>query len=264
MCEATVVAGFFLILYMEQIVTAIQDKWTNRGITNDVKMKRIKQVSKNSVVPVEVEEDEEDVFNKNEDTKPMLAVSSSDGWGDDTADDSEGVEGNHAHGHGHSHSGGHSHLTNVQDTGFLRSFILLFALSIHSVFEGMALGLQDEIKNTLYLLFAMVLHEGLAAFALGASLLKSSVRFSIYVLYGIAFSSMIPIGTIIGIVIHSSKGVGADTVSAIMQALAAGIFIFVTFFEILNHEFDKAEDKLLKICCAMGGFVVLAVLEIMG
>ncbi|XP_072027866.1 LOW QUALITY PROTEIN: zinc transporter ZIP3-like [Amphiura filiformis] len=265
-CEATVVAGFFIILYMEQIVMAIQQKWMGKRTTNGVKMKAIKKKT-NKVTPIDdyEDEDEDDIYSRNEDEKPLVKATA-DGWSEDTANESEDIEQNNTHlqGHGHSHKGGHSHLGDVQDSGTLRSFILLFALSIHSIFEGMALGLQDELKNTLYLLLAMILHEGLAAFALGASLLKNSVRFSLYILYGIAFSSMIPCGTLIGIAIHTSKGIVADTVSAIMQALAAGIFIFVTFFEILNHEFDKTEDRLLKICCALGGFVVLAALEILG
>lgn len=261
-CEATVVAGFFIILYIEQIMIAIQARWTSRT-TNNIKMQKLKkdQLKTNATL----DDDEEDIYSREEedekDTAPMLKISQ-DGWteSEDTELDTEIHQG-----HGHSHNGGagHSHLGDVQNTSFLRSLILLFALSIHSVFEGMALGLQDKMNTTLYLLLAMVLHEGLAAFALGSSLLKNSVRFSMYVVYSFAFSSMIPFGAVIGILIHSTDGIVADTISAVMQALAAGIFIFVTFFEILNHEFEKTEDRLLKICCALGGYVVLAALEIL-
>eukprot|EP00057_Strongylocentrotus_purpuratus_P006548 XP_011661022.1 PREDICTED: zinc transporter ZIP3-like [Strongylocentrotus purpuratus] len=163
---------------------------------------------------------------------------------------------------GHSH--GHSHYGNIGGTKFLHSIILLLALSVHSVFEGMALGLQEDIKQIIYLLVAMVAHESLAAFALGASLLKSEVQLSAYIVYGVIFSSMIPLGAAIGVGIQSNHSFGADVCSAVMQAVAAGIFIFVTFFEILNHEFESGKYRGQKLLFTAIGYAALALLQIVG
>ena len=128
----------------------------------------------------------------------------------------------------------------------------------------MALGLQEDIKSIVYLLVAMLAHESLAAFALGASLIKNSVNTYMFIVYGVVFAGMIPCGIALGLWIRASPGFGAIVCSAVMQALAAGIFIFVTFFEILNHEFEVHMDRPQKIAFAVLGYVILAALEAVG
>lgn len=58
----------------------------------------------------------------------------------------EGIESN-----GHSHSGhGHSHMpVNVGDdvTSALRGLLIVLALSIHELFEGLAVGLESSTSN---------------------------------------------------------------------------------------------------------------------
>ncbi|XP_054764181.2 zinc transporter ZIP3-like [Lytechinus pictus] len=258
-CEAVVIAGFFLILALEQAITATQD----RKAAQTVDYMQLQQIESDidTHLNVEEEEDEDEVIfaspsQSRVESNPLPNGKSTNGMV------------HHSHWPGasensHSHHG-HSHYGNVGSTNVLHSVILLLALSVHSVFEGMALGLQEDIKQITYLLVAMVAHESLAAFALGASLLKSEVRLSAYIVYGVIFSSMIPIGTAIGVGIQSSHSFSADVCSAVMQSVAAGIFIFVTFFEILNHEFENEKYRWRKLLFTALGYVALALLEIVG
>ena len=81
-------------------------------------------------------------------------------------------KGHKGHGQGHDHAGhGHSHVSSlIENESSLRSIILFLALSVHSIFEGMALGLQETPSKALNLFIAIVLHECLVAFAMGISL----------------------------------------------------------------------------------------------
>jgi hypothetical protein len=59
---------------------------------------------------------------------------------------------------------------------FATALLLAGALCIHSVLEGMALGAQPTLRGTEDIFLAIVAHKGLAAYALGASIVESKVR----------------------------------------------------------------------------------------
>ncbi|XP_072173259.1 zinc transporter ZIP3-like [Diadema setosum] len=255
-CEAVVIAGFFLILVLEQVMTAFQQKVHTVEYVQLQQLEAdldLSQESSDHDGTMDVEDDDEYVI--------LQSPSQNQLNGGARGDSSYDV---HISNHSHDHQGGHSHFANLDSSNFLHSLILLLALSVHSVFEGMALGLQEDIKQIVYLLVAMVAHESLAAFALGASLLKSKTRLCAFVTFSVIFSSMIPVGTAIGVGIQATPSFATDVCSAIMQALAAGIFIYVTFFEILSHEFENGNHRGLKLTCAIAGFTALALLEVVG
>lgn len=77
-------------------------------------------------------------------------------------------------GHGHQHGHGHSHgpiLTDFDQaksvTAAIRGFLLVFALSFHSIFEGMAIGLQTTMKDVWFLFAAVTVHELAIMFCIG-------------------------------------------------------------------------------------------------
>ena len=52
-------------------------------------------------------------------------------------------------------------------------FILMIALSVHSIFEGMALGLQSDMASVMNMVIAVCIHKGAASSSLGISLVKT-------------------------------------------------------------------------------------------
>ena len=69
--------------------------------------------------------------------------------------------------HGHSH---HEHVANMS----IRSLVLLAGLSVHSVLEGVAIGLQQSAQAYWQLVIAVMLHEVLCALAYGFALVQQS------------------------------------------------------------------------------------------
>jgi len=49
-------------------------------------------------------------------------------------------------------------------------------------------------------------------------------------------------------------------VDGVLQALATGTFIFVTFFEILQEEIDPHDTSISKVTSALAGFIVMSCL----
>lgn len=143
----------------------------------------------------------------------------------------------------------------------LRSLLLVFALSLHSIFEGLAIGLQTVTENVVKILLAVMIHKCIIAFTLGLNLTHSQLRRS-NAYKGIVFFSLTsPIGIIIGlVVVDFVTGLPMMVTSVILQGLAAGTFLYVTFFEVLPHELNSNEDRMIKMGCLVLGFSVVSVL----
>ncbi|XP_013886937.1 zinc transporter ZIP3 [Austrofundulus limnaeus] len=165
-------------------------------------------------------------------------------------------DGGHTHGHRH----GHFRPNELAGAGPLRLAGLVLALSAHSVFEGLALGLQEDSAKLRGLFLGVAVHETLAAVALGVSVTKASLGMKDAAKLGVTVSLMIPLGAVVGMGIESAQTLAGAVVSVLLQGLAAGTFLFVTFFEILSRELEDKQDRLLKVLFLILGYAVLALL----
>ena len=57
-------------------------------------------------------------------------------------------------------------------SSYLNALVLLIALSTHAIFEGIALGLTNELSATVNIMLGLLFHKGPAAMSLGISLSK--------------------------------------------------------------------------------------------
>lgn len=199
---------------------------------------------------------------------PFIDLETFNASGSEAGSDSEydtpfipSMRGSQAGGHrSHGHHHGHLSPAELAGAGPLRLASLVLALSAHSVFEGLALGLQEEGTKLGNLLLGVAIHETLAAVALGVSVAKASLGMKDAAKLGITVSLMIPLGMVVGMGIESTQTLAGAVVSVVLQGLAAGTFLFVTFFEILSRELDDKQDRLLKVLFLVLGYAVLAAL----
>ncbi|OCU00436.1 zinc transporter ZIP3 [Xenopus laevis] len=225
LAETIMVVGFFLTVFVEQTVLTFRKE-------------------KPSFIDMET-------FNAGSDI------------GSDSEFESPFISANHGHNlyeGGHSH---HSHSLNIKELSSsspVRLFSLVFALSAHSVFEGLALGLQEDGNKLLSLFIGVVIHETLVAVALGVSMAKVNIHLKDAVKMAVLVSTMIPIGIVVGMAIQSAQNMASSIASALLQGIAGGTFLFVTFFEILVKELEEKNDRLLKVLFLVLGYTVLAVL----
>lgn len=149
----------------------------------------------------------------------------------------------------------------------IRALLLLAALSLHSLFEGLALGLQNTTSDVLTVFAAVVLHKSVLAFSLGVRLMKAKSSLARIVKAIFVLAIMSPIGASIGIVVSSSTAdtTSRETATAVLQGIATGTFLFVTFFEILTVEIkDQAASdiQMAKVGLAVLGFVAVAAMRL--
>ncbi|XP_045110476.1 zinc transporter ZIP1-like isoform X1 [Portunus trituberculatus] len=122
--------------------------------------------------------------------------------------------------------------------GVPTSIIFLLALGVHSLFEGMAVGLQTQKEKVLEFSVAVLVHELVMAFSFGMEVSNSNTlsRWG-KGLYVIIFTSTIPLGIAAGVGLQSANSAYREIVSAVLEAFATGIFIHVIFIEVLAKEF---------------------------
>jgi len=94
----------------------------------------------------------------------------------------EATDGGGAHGHYHA----------------MRSVILILALSLHHLFEGMSLGLQRTVTGAFMLLIALLCHETIISFSLGLQFVKCGYTTRQHYITAFACSMVEPIGVAVG------------------------------------------------------------------
>ncbi|NXC21717.1 S39A3 protein, partial [Corythaeola cristata] len=169
--ETIMMVGFFVTVFVEQLILTFQKE-------------------KPSFIDLETFNAGSDVGSDSEYESPFIASS-------------RGRTFYSEHGH---HS--HSHGLNIQElsrSSPLRLIGLVFALCTHSIFEGLALGLQEESGKVMSLFLGVAIHETLVAVALGISMAKTSLPLKDAVKMAVTVSLMIPLGICIGMGIQSTQ-----------------------------------------------------------
>ncbi|NXL40056.1 S39A3 protein, partial [Glaucidium brasilianum] len=222
--ETIMMVGFFVTVFVEQLILTFQKE-------------------KPSFIDLETFNAGSDVGSDSEYESPFIA-----------SPRGHASHSDHTH---HSHSHGLS-IQELSRSGPLRLIGLVFALCTHSIFEGLALGLQEEGDKVLSLFLGVAIHETLVAVALGISMAKSSLPLKDAAKMAVTVSLMIPVGISVGMGIQSTQNTASSIASLLLQGFAGGTFLFVTFFEILAKELEDKTDRLLKVLFLVLGYTALA------
>ena len=119
--------------------------------------------------------------------------------------------------------------------GTTTPFVIVVALSIHSFFEGMALGLQTTLAGTASIFLAIAIHKCFVGMSLGISLLKTSPdNTKLCRCLILIFAASSPVGITLGMLIRTSDSL----VETIFTSLAAGTFLYIGCSEVIVKEFS--------------------------
>jgi len=147
--------------------------------------------------------------------------------------------------------------------GPFRALILLLSLSFHSVFEGLAVGLQLTVASTVQLCLAVLAHKGIVVFGVGLRLVQVGTKSRWAVLSILSLALMSPLGLAIGLAVpQGDSKAGQGLAQSVLEGMAAGTFLYVTFLEILPRELASPEAPLAKWSCVAAGFAFMAVIAL--
>ncbi|XP_050675357.1 zinc transporter ZIP1 [Leptidea sinapis] len=167
------------------------------------------------------------------------------------------VETNNHHAHGHSHMP----INGADDvTSALRGLLIVLALSIHELFEGLAVGLESSTSNVWYMLGAVSAHKLVIAFCIGVELIATRTKTWLSVIYITTFAIVSPLGIGIGILLVGGEGAtAAGSYSVVLQGLASGTLLYVIFFEIWKND----RSGILQYFAALFGFALMFGLQLL-
>ncbi|XP_061671406.1 zinc transporter ZIP1 isoform X2 [Syngnathoides biaculeatus] len=119
-------------------------------------------------------------------------------------------------------------------------------------------------STVLEICIAILVHKSIIVFSLSVKLVQSAVRPVWVVAYIGVFAVMSPLGIAIGISVMEAQLAAGTLIQAVLEGLAAGTFIYITFLEILPHELNSPGKQLLKVLFILLGFIVMAALTFLG
>lgn len=141
--------------------------------------------------------------------------------------------------------------------------VLLTALSMHALFEGIALGLTKETSATINIMLALILHKPAAALSLGVSITKNFVekneeKKGIFLLT--VFAAATPIGVMLGMALQHSS----DIVEVVFNSMAGGTFLYIAASEVIVEEFSMPDrNKWLQYLAFLAGIALITSLWFM-
>jgi zinc transporter 1/2/3 len=147
---------------------------------------------------------------------------------------------------------------------------MLFALSIHSLLEGLAIGIQDTTPKVMILFTAVISHKLVVAFCLGVELTASQgSRFRNHFLAIFVFTMGSVIGILIGMGLVDLNSVSNSKFLPVLQGIAGGTLLYVTLCEVLPREKARWHQNqvnnavgLLQFVAFSAGFAVMTSMTI--
>eukprot|EP01069_Polyplicarium_translucidae_P009706 Polyplicarium_translucidae@DN3336_c0_g2_i10.p1 len=112
---------------------------------------------------------------------------------------------------------------------------LVISLTTHGIFEGLVVGLTEDIGAVWVATVSICAHEWAVAFALTVTLMRAGLKGSIFWIFLAVFVMSTPIGIAAGMGVNTSSELAAG----ICNAIAAGAIIYLGA-QMAMEEFDKA------------------------
>jgi zinc transporter ZupT len=153
-------------------------------------------------------------------------------------------------GHEHHHHHDPEHVAEHIHGSLLASMILLLALSIHSVFDGLAIGISSDTNELIATTAAVLAHKGFAGYALGSSMTASEMNERHYFALVAVFASCSVVGILLGTIFEHWDPLEVQTGwkvagTATINAIVAGTFLYISIVEIGMKEILVCRDSTL-------------------
>lgn len=148
-------------------------------------------------------------------------------------------------------------------------FSLLLALVVHSLLEGLAIGIQSTAPQVLLLLGAVSAHKYVVGFCLGVEICSNGNRAHCsHILQILTFAVGSVAGIAVGMALDDLGETFNKVVIPVMQGLAGGTLLYVTVGEVLPRERGKRQEMrfrqvgLVQLFAVILGFTVMSILSL--
>ncbi|KAL7711580.1 Zinc transporter [Entamoeba marina] len=149
-----------------------------------------------------------------------------------------------------------------EDKGWCSVITLIFALSLHSFFEGLGLGVSTSPTA---IFIAIAGHKWADSGFTVIFLMTKVQSLAVVSVIILIFSTFTPIGSLVGVFVIEMMGdtSASELVQGILICLASGTFLYVAIVEILAEAFEKEKFKFLKFTLAVVLFVAMSLVTLL-
>jgi zinc transporter ZupT len=180
----------------------------------------------------------------------------------------------------HQHHHHQDHVDEHMHGSLLASIILLFALSIHSILEGLAIGISNNHAEVLSTTTAVLAHKAFASYALGSSMVASQMKEGHFLVIVLVFSICSVLGIFLGMAFEqvTRNATNQETfllATGLIQAVVAGTFLFVSIVEIglkeillcreskwMGDKMSRREMEWTKLAAFLIGYLAMSSLAV--
>jgi len=156
------------------------------------------------------------------------------------------------HGHGHEHAHGHEHGDDHRSRGGFGAILLMAALSVHSLFEGIVIGTADTATLVWLLAAIVVAHKWAAAFSVANQLSADQKGNRLAQGLLAIFCLASPLGSILGWSVNAmadtAESEGPAFVQTLLNSIAVGTLFYIGFVEVIPEEFTGPKDAVKRFC----------------
>lgn len=148
---------------------------------------------------------------------------------------------------------------------FMQGMVTIIAFSAHSVFDGLAIGLQTSANQIYTMLFAISMHKLVVAFAVGLEIFGQTSSVSMTAFHMSLFSIMSPIGIWLVIIFQERSVIKEEEnlFFIMLSAAATGTIIYIVFFEILQKDRNGSNvNGLILWLVMLTGFILMVTVNV--
>ncbi|XP_050549209.1 zinc transporter ZIP3-like [Daktulosphaira vitifoliae] len=165
------------------------------------------------------------------------------------------------------HTSNHTEKTIITESkegaSIYRGLLIVGALTIHELFEGLAVGLEKNPTQVWSLTIAVACHKIVIAFYVGLQIISDKTKPWLAHCMVLVFAIASPIGIGFGAIVSNlDETAGVVIMSVSLQGLATGTLTYVVFFEVLKPSPKHLQigPRLVKlISIAFGFFIMMCV-----
>jgi zinc transporter ZupT len=138
-------------------------------------------------------------------------------------------------------------------------YLLIVALCLDGLFEGIAIGVQTTWKTVSFVAFAVILNKLSVAFGLGISLKKSQTEIRTFIRFIILFSMFCPFGIVIGYFFGETV-----FMKGLFLAISAGTFTYISCSVVIVEEFAITRHRYSKYSVFFLGGLLASGISVVG
>jgi len=149
-------------------------------------------------------------------------------------------------------------------TRFLHGLVIIASFSIHSIFDGISIGVRSDRDEIWTIFIAIASHKLMIALIISVELYEKCRNFLLVVIHMILFSIMSPIGIWCVMLAEQTLDTHSEEnpIVILLSALASGTILYIVFFEILQKNRVSKLQPIVQFIAMFIGFGLMFMITI--